>query len=78
LSDQDYTTIGGTLLGLAIGWAMKHFGIGGAAVPTIPAPAPIPAPSPASLEARMLLIEARLDAISASVKQLLAREPSPA
>jgi hypothetical protein len=77
LSDQDYTTIGGTLLGLAIGWAMKHFGIGGGGLPTIPAPAPAPAPAPLSLESRLLLIEARLESIMQKLKEL-AQQPAPA
>jgi hypothetical protein len=65
LNEQDYSTIGGTLLGLAIGWAMKHFGLGGGGVPVVPVPAPIPAPPASGLEQRLLMLEAKIEALLA-------------
>lgn len=74
MNDQDYTTIGGTLLGLAVGWALKHFNLGGGGIPLMPAPAPIPAPAPSTLEQRLLLLEAKIEALLA----MLARPAVPA
>lgn len=46
MNDLDMTTVGASLASLAIGWVVRHFGLGRSVPDPAPAPAPIPVPIP--------------------------------